>query len=283
MTHGPQILVASLAAASITDLFGNRWQYHPRSDRHSKVACWAIALDLVEQSPVLRRHVEERKVVLGINHEMLDFATGRSKRLDLVFGRPVGPPPPGGLSFSALADRFGVSLSEEQRALLARIPDWPVAPVGSVLVALEAKAVMTAHIKALPRLYDELNSSHLCVHGASRQALSVGFAIVNAADRFRSPDRNRRPLGAGEGEISHDPQPRSLERTLAKLGELPRRSNIRETGFDALGVVVVEGSNTGTPFTLVTGPPAPQPGEPMHYDGMVARVAHEYDTTFASL
>ena len=37
---------------------------------------------------------------------------------------------------------------------------------------------MTAHTRALPRLYDELNSSHLCVHGASRQALAIGFVVI---------------------------------------------------------------------------------------------------------
>lgn len=41
---------------------------------------------------------------------------------------------------------------------------------------------MTAHSKALPRLFDELNSSHQIVHGASSHALSVGFAMVNASD-----------------------------------------------------------------------------------------------------
>ena len=57
-------------------------------------------------------------------------------------------------------------------------------PVGSVLLALEAKACMTAHIKALPRLYDELNSSQLTVHGAADQAIAAGLAIVNIATAF---------------------------------------------------------------------------------------------------
>ena len=39
----------------------------------------------------------------------------------------------------------------------------------------------------------------------------------------------------------------------------------------------------GTPFRLVTAPPAPQPGEPFHYDGMIARMANEYDTSFSSI
>ena len=38
---------------------------------------------------------------------------------------------------------------------------------------------MTAHVKSLPRLYDELNSSHQIVHGASNNALSIGMVTVN--------------------------------------------------------------------------------------------------------
>ena len=66
------------------------------------------------------------------------------------------------------------------------------APVGAVLIALEAKACMTAHQRALPRLYDELNSSHLTVHGANDQATAAGFAMINIADRYRSPDLNKK-------------------------------------------------------------------------------------------
>ena len=46
---------------------------------------------------------------------------------------------------------------------------------------------MTAHGKALPRLHDELNSSHLTIHGASDYAIAAAFALVNAAATFVSP------------------------------------------------------------------------------------------------
>jgi hypothetical protein len=151
-------------------------------------------------------------------------------------------------------------------------------------VALEAKAAMTAFIRALPRLYDELNSSHLCAHGASRQALAVGFAMVNSFAEFVSPDRNRGPSPSRQRlVVNSEPQPRSLERTVAKLEEIPRRSNVRENGFDALGIVVIDGRNDGGPFRLVSRPPAPQPGSSYHYDSMILRVANEYDTTFSAI
>lgn len=43
---------------------------------------------------------------------------------------------------------------------------------------------MTAFSKSYPRLYDELNSSHAVIHGASNRALAVGLAIINVAEDF---------------------------------------------------------------------------------------------------
>jgi len=57
---------------------------------------------------------------------------------------------------------------------------------------MEAKACMTAHQRALPRLYDELNSSHLTVHGAADHAIAAGFVMVNAATKFLSTDLNKK-------------------------------------------------------------------------------------------
>lgn len=280
--EGPSILVEALREATIADKYGNRWQYHSRSDRHSKVACWGIGLDLLCSSALLRRHVADGKVILGVNHTMRDFGTGRKKDLDLVLARPDGVPD-GAVTFAQLVDRYSIPLSASQRAVLDGLPVLPTGPVGAVLVALEAKATMTAHIRALPRLYDELNSSHLCVHGASKQALAIGFAIINASGRFASSDMNKADLSKTARVFTEEPQPRSLERTLEKLAEIPRRSNTRETGFDGVGVVVIEGVNDGTPYRLVTAPPAPQPGDQFHYDGMITRMANEYDTSFSAI
>ena len=278
---GPEILIASLQRAAITDTYGNDWQYHSRSDRHSKIACWGVAFDLLQTSALLRRHVAEGKVVLGINHTMRDFATGRQKDLDLVLARPTGAVDPR-KTFARLVEQHDIDLTSEQSGRLAALPECPIGPVGAVLVALEAKATMTAHTRALPRLYDELNSSHICIHGASSQALAVGFVMINAAERFASPDRNKGDVSGGL-VFTEERQPRSVERTLAKVAEMPRRSNVRENGFDGIGVVVINGKNDGTRFTLVKDAPAPQPGDSFHYDEMISRMANEYDTTFVEI
>lgn len=281
--HGPEILVRALGRPGPPDKYGNRWQYHSRSDRHSKVGSWGVALDLLSTSSLLRRHVEAGKVVLGINHTMVDFATGRRKDLDLVIARPEGAAPSQAQAFADLASRYQIQLSDIEQGVMDALPRFPVAPAGAVLVALEAKACMTAHVKSLPRLYDELNSSHLCVHGASRQALAIGYVQVNNSTEFLSPVINTAPLDEGEPQVTRHRQPTDTERVLRKVAEIPRRSASSEVGFDGVGVTVLNLRNDGGPVHLVTGPPAPRPGDSFHYGSMTVRMANEYDTTFAQV
>jgi hypothetical protein len=279
--HAPTILVGSLQRGRPRGTSGEPWQYHSRSDHHSKVACWGTLFDLLLTSGLLREHVRERKVVFGVNHPMHDFVNNKRKNLDLVVARPGADEPTlPGRTLTDFVELWGVELDKEQRRLLADLPVGHEGPVGSVLVAMEAKACMTEHSKAGPRLYDELNSSHQMVHAASNQALAVGFVMINAATAFVSPDRNRNlPPGASRVVTSHK-QPRAAEVALRAVGQLPRRSDTSARGYDGVGVVVVDLANDGTPVGLVTDPPAPQPGDIFHYESMLRRVAGEYDSTF---
>lgn len=261
---------------------GQHWQYHSQSDRHSKVACWAVAFELLERSSLLRGHVEAAKVIFGVNHPMNDFKTGREKKLDLVIARPAAAIPASGETLEALAKKWAIPLNREQTSRIAALPTARVAPVGSVLVALEAKACMTAHIKALPRLYDELNSSHLTVHGASNQALAVGLVTINASKTFISPNRNKHLAQGVPLDVSTHPD-HAIQRTLDKVAEIPRRSGPDEQGFDALGIVLIDMRNDGSPVSVYAAPPAPQPGSVFHYEQMLNRVIHGYEVAFARI
>ncbi|MBV7698744.1 hypothetical protein [Streptomyces sp. TRM70350] len=250
-------------------------QYHGRSDRHSKLACWGILFDLLRSSSVLRSQVESREVVFGVNHTMKSYAPEKSKKLDLVLCRPEfgQAPSPKAHTLESLAEHYGVELTSEQERVLKELPTIYEAPVGNVLMAFEAKACMTEHVKALPRLYDELNSSHQIVHGHSSNALSIGVAMVNASETFHSP--------TNEGKVNTHSQPRVMQRTIDTVASLPRRSHHSDQGFDGLAIVVVDMENDGTPCELVTAPPAPQPDDVLHYDRMLQRVAHEFDSRFS--
>jgi hypothetical protein len=172
------------------------------------------------------------------------------------------------LAFKALVEAWGIRLSAAESSILAGLPDLAAAPVGAVHVALEAKACMTEHQKAMPRLYDELNSSHLTIHGDTDKAIAVGFVMVNAAENYRSPTASKATVHR---------QPEVTEKVIGKVKQLPRRSSPSEEGYDALAIAVIDCRNDGSPVSLVTSsPPAPPPGDIFHYDATIQRVSGLY-------
>jgi hypothetical protein len=277
--NGPELVARTMSVPSIRDEHGNVWQYHSRSDRHSKVACWATMFDLLQNSALLRRHVADGLVAFGVNHEFADFRTRRKKKLDLVIHRP-GSAVAGklGRSFTDLGTSLTLEFDDERMAL-ADLPVLTEAPVGTVLMALEAKACMTKHVGSGPRLYDELNSSHLTVHGAADQAIAVAFVMVNAASTFISPDSNRRPLGADQlpPKITPLRQPDATEFVIGKVSELPTRTRPGAEGYDAIGIVVIDCPNDGSTVTVVTGGPAPAANDLFSYESMIRRTCNQYD------
>lgn len=279
--RGPAIITRSMSVPTVVGKQDRIWQYHSRSDQHSKVACWAILFDLLQTSRLLRDHVAAGKVAFGINRQINDWQTGRKKNLDLVIARS-GETISVAFDLAELGRKWQVVLTDEEQNIVAGLPTSPGGAAGStVLVALEAKACMTAHIKALPRLYDELTSSHATVHGDSQNALAVGFVMVNHAVTFLSPGKQT----TADPVFNVHTQPSDTVRTLRKIREINRRAgpNSGHGGFDALGVLVIDIVNDGSPVTQVIGPPAPASSDDFHYDRMVTRAAHLYDSSFGNV
>jgi hypothetical protein len=273
--HGPHIIARTMSSPSVRGTDGSLWQYHSRSDQHSKVACWAVVFDVLQRSEWLRNRAVSGKVAFGINHEMTDFAQNRKKDLDLVLCVPSSATSVTNLTLATLAQRYAIHLEAGEQAILDSLPQLRLAPVGAVLVAVESKACMTAHVKALPRLYDELNSSQQTIRGNTESAVAVGLALVNAATEFLSPTNG--------GKVAKHRQPHSAERTVAKISELRRRAKVADDGFDALGVVVLDCRNDGSPVSVVTSPPAPPVADAFHYDQMVNRIVAIMESRFAGI
>jgi hypothetical protein len=266
---------------------GNAWQHHPRSDRHSKIACWALMFDLLGECELLRTHLAAGKVAIGINHTMRDFAQDREKNLDLVVCRALASERPRlkgrPETFADLVQPYTIELTEVEQARLAVLPRTPLAQPASVLLALEAKACMTEFGKARPRLYDELNSSQLTIHGDTNSAIAAGFALVNAAETFVSPLRNPWPLGSHPTNVNQHNQPRDLRSVTAKLAQLHRRSSPDGEGFDALAIGAIECANDGTPVTVRPNPGGRDYSESYDYDATVRRLAQIYATRFSGI
>ncbi len=294
--HGPGILARTLTqpskGATKPYQFGNEWQYHSRSDRHSKAASWGLTFDLMQHCPLLRQHVEQGKVALGINHELRDFRNNKKKNLDMVLCRATDQPSAGGsksgargaTDFAGLSDAYGLVLSPGERVALRKLPILPIGGVANVLVATEAKAAMTAFLKARPRLKDELTSSHQTIHGDNEYAIAAGLVIVNAAPTFVSPDLNKHDLHVAQVVVSSHRQPDDAVKVIDGLRDLQRRSSVNDSGFDGLGVVVIDCANDGRPVACVTKhPPAPARSDDFDYERFVHRLAQLYATRFAGM
>src|SRR5437016_2120297 len=85
--RGPEILARTMTVPAERGASNARWQYHSRSDRHSKVACWTMLFDLLSECDAIRVRAEEGGVGFGINFVMVGPI---NKTLDLVL--TVTPP-----------------------------------------------------------------------------------------------------------------------------------------------------------------------------------------------
>jgi hypothetical protein len=234
------------------------------------------------ESALLRSHVQSGKVVFGLDHPMRDYLLDKEKKLDLVIARPSADTldlksrKP--YTFRDLPKTHDMELSPRQTETLNSLPNPVEGPVGAVLLALEAKACMTAFSKSYPRFFDELNSSHRAIHGASNQALAVGLAIINTATQFVSPIINPYFPFTGDAQISHHDQPSSANGAIDKVSKLPRRTGDEGDGYDGIGIILLDCVNDGvSPVRLATTPVVPAN---YRYDLMVTRIANEYDVRF---
>lgn len=231
------------------------YRYHPRSDAHSKQLCELVLADLLVACPLLAEHARAGVVVGGTNI-LHTFANGKTKTLDLAIGTPatdVSPP----------VSSVGT-------------PTITKATIKQLRISIEAKQCMTEHSKTKPRIFDELSSSHEIVHKGEPSAIAGGIVVVNVADRYASPTRQ---LPTGDVVFTEHKQPGAARSIVEHLRGLQRRAGVGEVGFDAFATIVIDCDNVGA-CAVHMAPPAPQPGDPDHYDSFIAEVSRAYAERF---
>lgn len=244
---------------------GTGWlfPYHPRSGTISAALCRFIVDDILARCDLIRAQAAEGLVAYSLDREFISSVTGKKKRFDLAVGQPSSPiPSQGGIS--------------------------AVKSLQSVLIALEAKAAMTSHVKSHPRLFDELSSSHEIVHQGNQRAIAAGVAVVNIATRYVSPTNQAERTGP-DPRVAHHAQPAVAAGVIALLRGLRVRDTVGQVGFDAFAQFVVDIENhpvhinPSPSVSLWTAPPAPQAGDPDHYDTFLDRICQAYVDRFSEL
>jgi hypothetical protein len=243
------------------------YRYHSRSDAHSIELCELIMRDILQSCPVLKDQASRGKVAYGINVEHYWSTSRKAKGLDLAVGIPLRNSLPQSQIFKVRSNRrkSGESPSAARNVF------------SEVLIACEAKAVMTEHGKSQPRLFDELSSSHEIVHQGNQNTIATGIVMVNVASKFASPLRQKDETIA----YSTHKQPYVTERMINHLRGLQIREKVGEVGFDAFSTFVVDCDNQNL-CTLHEEKPAPQVGERDHYGVFIERIAKFYNERFST-
>lgn len=222
--------------------------YHPRSDKHSNALGRSVIQDLAEHCPAIREKATAGQLVHSLNFRLL---TGTAEwNVDLVLGQPA----------------MGSPARPEPGTIIE-------APPSTVQIAIEFKAVMTEHRKAIKNRKRDFEAHHDHVHRYSDRAIAGGLLIINASPTFTSPLRS-------EATIHRQPV-RLVKHCVGEMTAVAVRSRIGDVGLDAKGIIVVS-LDTSVPehTTFVTMPPAPGVGNPMHYDAFIQTICNRFTELF---
>lgn len=223
--------------------------YNSRSNKHSNSLAQAIVHDLVKYCPGMQQKAQAGELVYDLNFTL---RVGTADwNVDLVLGPPeLGATPP-----------------EPGEAICRKKPS-------TVQVAVEIKSVMTEHHKAVKNRKRDLEAHHEHVHNYGAEAIAAGVLIVNAAPIFQSSLRSK--------PTTHKDPRRLVEHCLAELRAVATRGGSTGQGLDARCAVVVVHDNIDAKKTrFLTGPPAPQVGDPLNYDAFVQAICARYTNRFA--
>jgi len=271
--RGPGILARTMSVETRRGK-GGAWQYHSRSDTHSKVACWTLLFDAILECDALLRDAEQGRLGFAINHCMVGPI---NKNLDLVLTR-VPPSRQHGdrETFAGLVGRYGIQLDEEDRRLLSSLPvieSERVDDDAEVVLAVEAKACMTEDVKSLPRLHEEILATGYLAKQCMPQCIVVSYTLVNGADTFRR--------SAESGAVNSHNQPSDTQRVLEMLDRaIPLHRNFRDLGYEVVGALTIDCKNDGSPVTVCEGSLSPSRNQHIRYERMVRSICSEYRARF---
>lgn len=218
--------------------------YHPRSNKHSNAFMQFLLEDLVRLCPRFAEDAAGGRVVYDLNKKV---KVGTSEwNVDLV----VGPP--------------AMSVGPQEGPVLRAQPS-------NFRLACEAKSIMTEHRKAQRNRQRDLDALHQFLHRYDQNAIVAAVTVVNIAESFRSPLRPK--------PTKHKNSSTLVQAAIDLLRTIPVRSHPSNgPGLEANAVVVVRYDNTEHPAVSVvhTASPAPQLGDPLHWDSFVRRICDLY-------
>jgi hypothetical protein len=259
--------------------------YHPRSSRHSDFLSFVIIRDLVDRCPAIKIKAARGEIVAKLHHHQM---VGTDDwQIDIAIGTCAGNP----VAPASLADLPGIANASD----IGR-PAITFAPPVIIQIAIELKGVMTEHGKARRNRLRDFGAFLGHAQRYDPKAVVAAFLAVNSADWFYSQ------LNLGKttrSEITRHGGKAKTGRQVAKeVVDLYRSIYLRHSpedrpGLDGIGVIAVEHDNIAShpdpssyalmhrPTGSAPAPPAPAPGDPLHYEAMLQRICNAYTVRFS--
>ena len=258
----------TVEAAVLDDL--SKTGYHPRSSKHSDLQSYAIIRDLLEHCPLLRERAKRGEVVAKLRHHQ---TVGHDDWvIDIAIGSCAGHPEP---------------LKELSEGLLPIHYREPAL----IQIAIELKSIYTEHKKARKNRLRDFNAFHGYAHQYNPKTVAAAFLLVNASEYFYSPLREDTDITKHGGRSVSARQ--IVEDTIGTFRTINLRNTLSDPpGLEAIGVLVIEHDNLVVhpkfaehqklhkPTRIVSGPPAPRVGDPLHYQTMIQRICQQYSDRF---
>lgn len=246
--------------------------YHPRSDKQSNAQSRRIVSDLLASCPILSRRARAGEIVAKYTHHQ---RVGHEDwKIDIAIGTKAGRP----------VARADDAIEVEAPAIIQ--------------LAIELKSIWTEHGKARKNRFRDFTAFHSHAHRYDPKTVAGAFLIVNASDLFYSPLNETRKVEKGGPITRHGTAKADGRETTRRAIELFRSIHLRNgendvPGLEALAVAVVEHDNfaflppelqarfgVGKQSRVITGAPAPQPGDPLHYETFLQRLCGQYRSRF---
>lgn len=256
-----------------------RERYHPRSSKHGDFLSQALVLDLLDACPELRSAAAQGNVVFTANHaiEVADKSVAETLpedarkdlawNMDLVIGPAGDEPPP-------VLRKKSKKIEEEAHLIPSKI--MKRGTPREVWLVVDAKGVMTEHGKARRNRQRDITALWTVMKTFMPNVIVGAVIPINVASKFKSPLR--------DGITDHGA---NIQRTVVNTLGIFRavRNTSREgRGIDGLACFVVDFDNIGSSQArYVEEPPAPQPGDVIHYNTFVGDLVAALISRFGSV
>lgn len=139
-------------------------------------------------------------------------------------------------------------------------------------IAIENKTIMTAHGKARTNRWNDAKAFAEHVHMSSPSTVAAFTITINTATTYRNPDAFARSAKSSGTNPSGAPPA-----TIGLFQSMRMRSEATEPlGRCEAALILVVDYDGETAARLVSGPPAPQPGQPFSYEWFLRRLCDLY-------